>query len=308
MHTSVIAAIGHVAMQVRDLDAAVEHATGVMGLRVAERSAGRVDLTHGTPHHSLQYVRSEVDAVDHVGFQAAGPDAVTEIRARLRRENVPLISDRPLDPCLDHGLVFEAPGGFVCEVYSGMPEDQPAAYLATGVRPRRFGHLNFSVPDPQTMLRFFLEVLDFRVSDRFRGGAFIRCNAEHHGLGVLRGPGILHHHAWEVESIADLGRLGDVVDEMGSSLLAGPVRHGMGNNIAAYIEGPGHIVIEYYADMLRIFDEDTYVPGVWEEEGYKWYTRWAPQLPSPDARVRRLGAPPAPAAASLTEPSAAAGT
>jgi catechol 2,3-dioxygenase len=300
MRSSVIAAIGHVALQVRDLEGAVEHATTVMGLRVSDRSADRVDLTHGAPHHSLQYIRSDIDAVDHVGVEAAGPEAVAEIRARLSAENISLVSDGPLDDCLSDGLAFETPANFVLEIYTGMPQDQPIAYPGGGVRPRRFGHVNFAVPDPQPMLDLLVGVLDFRVSDYFRGGAFIRCNAEHHGMGVLRGSGVLHHHAWEVENIADIAHLGDLLDGLGSNLIAGPVRHGMGNNIAAYIEGPGNVAVEYYTDMYRIFDESSYVPGVWDEEGYKWYTLWTPQLPTPDARVRQLGAGPAPRPGGVT--------
>jgi catechol-2,3-dioxygenase len=294
MRTSVIAAIGHVALRVRDLEAAVEHATGVMGLRVVERSADRVDLTEGAPHHSIQYLRSDADAVDHIGLEAASPDAVQEIRDRLTRAGIPLLSDAPLDGCLNDGLAFAAASGFVFEVYSGMPKDQPAGGLSTGVRPRRFGHLNLAVEDPSALIAVLLDVLDFRISDHFRGGAFVRCNAEHHGLGVVKGPDVLQHHGWEVESIADLAHLGDLLDDLGTPLLAGPVRHGMGNNIAAYFEGPGGVAIEYYCDMLRIFDEDSYVPGVWhEEDGLRWYTRWAPQVPSVDSKVRTLGAPPA---------------
>jgi catechol 2,3-dioxygenase len=294
VRTSVIAAIGHVALRVRDLDAAVEHATGVMGLRVVERGADRVDLTEGAPHHSIQYLRSDTDAVDHIGLEAAGPDALPEIRQRLARAGIPLLSDRPLDDCLSDGFAFTAGGGFVVEVYTGMPKDQPAGGLATGVRPRRFGHMNLAVEDPSALIAVLVDVLDFRISDRFRGGAFVRCNAEHHGLGVLNGRGVLQHHAWEVENIGDLARLGDLLDDLGTSLLAGPVRHGMGNNIAAYFEGPGRVAIEYYCDMLRIFDENSYVPGVWDEDdGLRWYTRWTPQAPSPDSKIRTLGAPPA---------------
>jgi catechol 2,3-dioxygenase-like lactoylglutathione lyase family enzyme len=182
MQTSVIAAIGHVALQVRDLEAAVEHATTVMGLRVSDRSADHVDLTHGAPHHSLQYIRSDVDAVDHVGLEAAGPDALAEIRARLTAENIPLVSDGPLDECLPEGLAFETPAGFVLEVYTGMTQDQPTAYLASGVRPRRFGHVNFAVPDPQPMLWDEQGYKWYTVLDAAIAGA--RCT----GATARRGP------------------------------------------------------------------------------------------------------------------------
>jgi catechol-2,3-dioxygenase len=304
MGTRVIAAVGHVAIQVTDLESAVEHATTIMGLRVSERTADQADLTHGSPHHSLQYVRGDHEGVHHVGLVATDAEALAEIRDRLRVREIPLLSESALDPCLADGLAFVAPGGFVVEVYIGMPRDQPR-YQPTGVRPRRFGHVNFGASDPEILLDLFLNVLDFRVSDHFRGGAFTRCNSDHHGIGVLRGRDVLAHYAYEAESIADLGRLGDVLEDAGSELLTGPVRHGMGENIAVYIEAPGNNVVEYYTDMLRIHDETSYTPGVWDEAGYKWYTRWSPEVPGPDSRVRLLGAAPV---RGLTAPSAAAVT
>jgi catechol-2,3-dioxygenase len=291
MRKSVISAIGHVALQVDDLDAAVEHATTIMGLRVVESSSAQADLTHGAPHHSLQYIAAEENGFDHLGLEADGPEALQEIRDRLAKAGVPLLGDGPLDESLGEGIVFETPAGMIFEVYTGMPQDQPD-YSGRGVRPRRFGHVNFSVEDPQEMITFCGDVLDFRISDHFRGGAFLRCNAEHHGMGMLKGRGVLHHYAWEVEGLADLGRLGDLVEELGDRLIAGPVRHGMGNNVAAYIEGPGGVAVEYYADMYKIWDESSYTPGHWSEDDPGWYTRWAPDLPG--ERFRGLGAHQAP--------------
>src|ERR1700739_3086372 len=199
MRAYAISAVGHVAIQVRDLEAAVEHATTVMGLRVTNSSQDRVELTHGREHHSLQYIRSDVDAFDHVGLEASGSDALQEIRARLTARGMPLLSEAPLDEAIEDGFAFEAPGGFVFEVYTGMPKDEPF-FVSSGVKPIKFGHVNFAVEDPEALLEVLLEVLDFRISDRFRGGAFTRCNVEHHGIGVLRGPGVLAHHAWGVEN------------------------------------------------------------------------------------------------------------
>jgi catechol-2,3-dioxygenase len=291
MRSYAVSAVGHVAIQVKDLEAAVDHAISVMGLRVSERTDDRVDLTHGATHHSLQYYRSEVDAFDHVGLEADGSDALDAIRERLAEREIPLLTESPLDDQIEEGFSFEAPGGFVFEVYTGMPRSEPA-YSPTGVRPIKFGHVNFALQDPEALIDVLLGVLDFRISDRFRGGAFTRCNVEHHGIGVLRGDGVLAHHAWEVQSIADLGHLADLLDAQGTNVLAGPIRHGIGDNIATYMQGPAGVLVEYYTDMLRIYDESTYEPGTWDEDGYKWFTRWSPALPGPE--VRQMSLAPAP--------------
>lgn len=286
----VIAAVGHVALAVRDLDGAVAQATDVLGLARRSGTADAVDLTHGTPRHSLQLRRSPVDVLDHVGLEAADRDALDEIRGRLRAAGHPLLSESPLDEGIDAGFAVEAPGGVVFEIYTGMTGG-PAPLPSGGVRPTRFGHVNFAVPETGPLIAFLEDMLDFRISDRFRGGAFTRCNAEHHGIGVLNGRGTLHHHAWEVQSIADLGRLGDLLDDRGEQLLTGPVRHGMGNNIAAYFAGVGGEVVEYYTDMLRIWDEESYEPGDWPETGSRWYSRWSPALPDPAIQQMGIGLP-----------------
>src|ERR1700722_207438 len=96
----IVAAIGHTAVRVRDIDAALWNATEIMGMRETDRDGDSVYLTHGSTHHSLQYIASDVDAIDHLGFEAAGPDALERLRRRLADENVPIVSTQPLDDTL----------------------------------------------------------------------------------------------------------------------------------------------------------------------------------------------------------------
>lgn len=275
MNRPVIASIGHVAEVVKDLDAAVHNATQIMGLRVSAERDGAVDLTHGAPHHSLQYLAGEADALHHVGLAAADAAALEEIRERAGSA---LVQDRPFDPDLADGFVLEGPEGFLFEIYLGMPAGEPA-YAPTGVRPNRFGHVNLTAGDPGAMRAFLGDVLDFRVSDDVGGGYFLRCNADHHGIAVLPGEPRLHHHAWEVQSTVELGLLADRIDEAGGSVLWGPVRHGAGRNIAVYYTEPSGAIVEYYCDLDRIYDEASYEPQVWVMEDHKWWSRWAPLLP-----------------------------
>jgi catechol-2,3-dioxygenase len=275
----VISSVGHVALRVRDLDAALWTADRIMGLRVSGSADGWVYLTHGACHHSLQLRAGDVDTVDHIGLEAAGHDGLAEVRSRVHAGGLPVITDGPLDEGIEDGFAFAGPDGVVFEVYVGMAQGEPVDGL-TGVRPARFGHVNIHAPDPGPLIRTLQEVLDFRVSDLVRGGAFLRCNVDHHGIAVLPGPEArIHHHAWEVQTVADLGRLGDLLDEYGQHLIWGPLRHGVGRNIAAYFVDPSGMVVEYYADMQRIYDEATYVPEEWDMAGHRWWSMWAPLRP-----------------------------
>ena len=52
---------------------------------------------------------------------------------------------------------------------------------------------------------FLQRFLGFRLSDTVGSdGFFLRCNSLHHGIGLFRGRGPLHHHAWEVQSLGEL--------------------------------------------------------------------------------------------------------
>lgn len=277
---SAISAIGHVAVRVTDLDAAVQDATAIIGLRVSERVDDTVYLTHGAPHHSLQYIAGHENAVDHVALEANGAAGLAEVRDRVDRGGFEIVSDRPLDIGVEDGFAFVGHEGFVYEIYIGMAEDQPPCH-ATGVGPTRFGHYTFNPEDPEAASRFLQEILDFRVSDVVAGGVgqFLRCNVDHHGIAVVKGEGTLHHHAWEVRSIADLAKLGDLLDHEGRALIWGPVRHGIGRNIAAYFPQASGIVVEMYTDMERIYDEAGFEPRTWTTEDHRWFSLWGTHRP-----------------------------
>src|SRR5256886_6163643 len=71
-----ISSIGHVALQVPNLDASVAWATTVMGLREVAREGKTSYLTHGGAHHSLIYIEAGEGALDHISLQARDEDAL----------------------------------------------------------------------------------------------------------------------------------------------------------------------------------------------------------------------------------------
>jgi catechol-2,3-dioxygenase len=280
MQAPVICEVGHLAVRVRDLDAAEAVATSITGLQVTERTADEVWLSHGAPHHSLHYIRDDIDAVDHVGLVAPDAESIAEVRRRVDAAGLRTIADGPLGRGVSDGFAFQDAEGFVFEIYSRMAQ-APAEVAATNVviRPRRLGHINFFPRDAPQMQKMLIDVLDFRVSDWAGEGAFMRCNVDHHGIGVFPGPGVLHHYAWELPTIVELGAIADFIDARGESTLWGPMRHGIGGNIATYIQDPSGLVVEFYSDMQRIYNDATHVPGHWDTKGgHKWMSLWAPQL------------------------------
>lgn len=276
MSWGLISAMGHIGIQTTKLEESVFDATQILGLRETERTADAVYLAAGNVHHELVYVESDVDGVDSFGLVARDGDALRTIRKRVEDENFRIVSEKPRGAGIEDGFSFVGPEGFVFEIYVGMQENQ-APQLSFG--PDRYGHINFHPRDVGGMMRFLHRVLDFRLSDVIGDdfAYFMRCNPDHHGIALVRGEGTLHHHAWQTQSIADLGKLGDRLNKLGRDLIWGPVRHGAGHNIAAYFVETSGAVVELYTDLEQIYD-DARPPVVWGEDE-NWYNMWGQYRP-----------------------------
>jgi len=274
-----ITAIGHVALQVPNLDESVSWATTVMGLREVARDGGTSYLTHGGAHHSLMYIEAGDGALDHISLEAQDEESLHELNDRLARHGLRTL-DHAREPAVRESIRFEGPDRHVFEVFTGMAQDQPR-HTGRGVQPRKFGHPMLKSEQPRETQQFLERVLGFRVSDDVGDGTllFLRCNADHHGIGISKDGEGLHHYAWEVENLAVLGLLGDVLEKNNGRFLWGPGRHGAGGNLFTYHLDPAGCVVEYYADMIKIYDEATYRPGRWEMSDYRFANLWGPGIP-----------------------------
>ncbi|CAN5201605.1 VOC family protein [soil metagenome] len=271
MSRGLISEMGYVALQTTKFDESVDVATTLFGLRETVRSGRTAYLAAAAVHHELVYIESDIDAVDHFGLVADGPSALAEIRARVDAGGYRVISESPLVEGIDQGFAFVGPEGFAFSIYLGM--DRVAVTGAT-FGPDRYGHINLHPQDIDTMKNFLIDVLDFRISDIIGDdfAYFLRCNPDHHGIALIKGKGWLHHHAWQTQSIADLGKLGDRLFLAGKRLIWGPVRHGAGHNIAAYFVEPSGAVYELYTDLEQIYD-DKRPPIVWDADS-RWFNQW----------------------------------
>ena len=271
----------HVALEVPDLDASVRWATMVMGMRETRRENGTAYLTHADCHHSLQYIASERSALDHIALEAHDDAALDALVARLGAAGIALLSDTPQEHGLARAVRFAGPAGHVFEVFVGMDSAEPT-HTGTGIQPRKFAHPMLACEDTGETVRLLIETLGFRLSDDVGEGTlvFLRTNPDHHGVGVARGPRTgLNHYAWEVENIATLGLLGDVLDRNGGRFIWGPGRHGAGQNIFTYHFDPAGAIVEYCADIYRVWDEATYEPGHWSLEDARFANLWGPGPP-----------------------------
>jgi catechol 2,3-dioxygenase len=287
MTSGLISAMGHISLRTTDIAASLHDAQDVLGLRVTERAGATTYLAASAVHHELRYIESDSDGVDSLGLIARDGAAFKEIRRRIEAEGMPILRHKPKAAGLQDSFSFVGPEGFVFEIVLEVQPDRPSA-LSFG--PNRYGHFNFHPTDPTNMKNFLERVLEFRVSDVIgeNYGYFMRCNSEHHGIAIIRGGGTLHHHAWEAQSVAELTKLGDRLHLLGRQLIWGPVRHGAGNNIAAYYVEHTGSVVELYTDIDHIYSEHR-APVHWLENEV-WYNQWSDYVPD---GFRKIGVPPA---------------
>jgi len=165
----------------------------------------------------------------------------------------------------------------------GVLRDQP-------VRPTNLSHVALASPDHDATIRFFTEGLGFLVSDRLPFVAFMRCSEDHHNVAVQMGPGaFLHHTAWEVADVDEVGRGGAaMVAADPARHVWGLGRHAIGSNFFWYLCDPAGNFAEYVSDLDRITDAAAYEPPAWA--GAQMVRAWAPPMPPEFLTPRDLAA------------------
>jgi catechol 2,3-dioxygenase-like lactoylglutathione lyase family enzyme len=156
------------------------------------------------------------------------------------------------------------------------------AVLRTGrVRPRRLGHAVITTTDVAATSRYFTDLIGFKVSDYIGSvGTFLRCSTDHHNLLVLQAPSVyLHHTAWQVDDVDDVGRGAmAMLAEHPERHVWGLGRHHAGANFFWYLRDPAGNFSEYYADLDVIPEDAEWMPEV--HEGPLGIYNWGPPPPA----------------------------
>jgi catechol 2,3-dioxygenase len=265
-----IARIGHIAFTVTDLDRSTRFAQEIVGLREVKRTDELAYLTSTNRHHQLRLRAGSHHVCDEIGFDVDSPDNWTALRARVADAGFD-IADVD-DPLFAHVFHFDIEHGPTIAICSGVAATESVTYSALGARPRKLGHVTLASPDTRRVGSALEDVLGFRLSDRLPLGkhadgelTWYRCNTDHHAVGLCPGPAGVHHYAFQLDSFAALGAMGDHLLANGKRYIWGPGRHGPGQNLFAYFEDADGSMIELYTDMLQIETETTYQLSDWPD-------------------------------------------
>ena len=221
---------------------------------------------------------SDVDQLSAVGWEVADPRALQEAREHLQKAGVAFVegtAEELAERRVQELVRFSDPWDNVFELFHGITyESHPlvtpyAARFVTG--DQGMGHIVVPVLDDVEALRFYTDVLGFRLRDsmsmpgEFVGKEpgsqvwlrFLGVNPRHHSLAFLPMPNASKcvHIMLEVEALDDVGRALTRVRKHQAPLSATLGRHMNDEMVSFYVRSPGGFDVELGTDGLTVEDD-----------------------------------------------------
>jgi catechol-2,3-dioxygenase len=257
--------VGHIALRVADVDAAVAFQCEVLGMVESERVRGAAYLTCNERHHELILIEDPVSrGYDHVGFEVADPAALEAAKRSVGSAGGEVLGGvYDGEPGIDRALLVRGPGGHVFKLFCGM---ETGAAPEPGDRPVKFEHVSLKANRPRALERFLQRGLGFRFSDRMGMlASWWHCDADHHGVAIVFAPKPeLSHYAYTFENLNAMGRVADRLKRLrDQKLVWGPSRHGPGNNLFMYLKDHDGAMVELCADLAEMPPEGDYRARRW---------------------------------------------
>jgi 3,4-dihydroxy-9,10-secoandrosta-1,3,5(10)-triene-9,17-dione 4,5-dioxygenase len=277
-----IASLGYLRIESSDVAAWREFGVKVLGM-VEGRGPdpGAVYLRMDEFPARLVIVPGEADRLLASGWEVAGGEAFERVRRALDDAGVAVkggteaeLADRRVAEL----LCFEDPSGNALEVFCGAALEHRPAVSPYGNRfvtgDMGLGHVVLPVSEEGPALRFYTEVLGFRLRDSIRMAPelfgrppgpplwmrFLGCNPRHHSLALAPFPapaGIVHLMI-ETAALDDVGRALDRCARRQAPVSATLGRHANDLMVSFYVRTPGGFDVEYGTGG-RLVDDRTWV-------------------------------------------------
>lgn len=254
--------VRYVGYAVPNLEAERKFYRDAWGLREVAAKDGMVYFAaEGSPELYVVRLReSAVRRIDVIAFAAAGDADVDALHTQVVAAGCKIVfPPRRLDSVGGgYGFRFFSPDGLTFEVSSGVERGPSRHVDPKEALPEKISHVVLHSPDHKAAVRFFCDVLGFRVSDWLGDFmCFLRCNEWHHRIAVLPGPPCLNHVAYDMPDMDSMMRGVGKLRRHEFEVAWGPGRHTAGNNTFSYFVTPGGFAVEYTSELERV-DEATW--------------------------------------------------
>ena len=273
-----IMSMGYIRVASTDLDQWRTFADKVLGL-AASRGPNPEHLYYRIDEVSARVVvfPAEADRLEATGWEVADHQALQAARLHLKEAGVVFEEGTPdelAERRVQELIRFSDPWDNVFELFHGITyESRPivtpyAAKFVTG--DQGMGHIVIPVTDDVEALRFYTEVLGFRLRDsmsmpgEFVGKEpgskvwlrFLGVNPRHHSLAFLPmpNPAKCVHVMLEVDELDHVGRALERVRKHKAPLSATLGRHMNDEMVSFYVKSPGGFDVEFGCEGLRVDD------------------------------------------------------
>lgn len=287
--------LDHFALEVPDLEEAARFFTA-FGLDVQREAQGLGLYSVGNAHRWAMLLPGPSKRLHHLSFGVFAPD-LPRFRSLLEEQRIQRIDPPP--GIESRGLWVKDPDGLRIEIIAA-PKSSPSMKpdcefvsaragqvgapkrsAAPTVHPRRLAHCLTFTRDVARSIDFYTRVLGLKLSDRCGEAiAFLHGihGSDHHLIAFARSnaPG-LHHCAWDVRSVDEIGLGAMQMAQAGYASGWGLGRHVLGSNYFHYVRDPWSSYCEYTCDM-------DYVPSgsTWNAQDHApedAFYIWGPEPP-----------------------------
>ncbi|SFQ08986.1 3,4-dihydroxy-9,10-secoandrosta-1,3,5(10)-triene-9,17-dione 4,5-dioxygenase [Amycolatopsis arida] len=275
-----IRSLGYLRIEATDMAAWREYGLKVLGMVEGKGAdSDALYLRMDDFPYRLVIVPGETDRLAQAGWEAATGEELAEVRRRLEEHGVPVkdgTAELRAERRVDELITFEDPSGNTLEVFSGIALEHRRVVSPYGhafvTGEQGLGHVVLSTHDDEASLRFYRDVLGFRLRDSMRlppqlvgrpaDGPpawlrFLGCNPRHHSLAFLPMPtpsGIVHLMI-EVGNTDDVGLCLDRAKRRGVPMSATLGRHVNDLMLSFYMKTPGGFDVEFGCEGRQVDDE-----------------------------------------------------
>jgi 3,4-dihydroxy-9,10-secoandrosta-1,3,5(10)-triene-9,17-dione 4,5-dioxygenase len=268
-------------IEATDMDAWRQYGLKVLGMVEGKGAVpGALYLRMDDFPARLVIVPGEKDRLLVSGWETANAAELQEIRTSLDNAGVPYkegTAEQVQDRRVDELVIFEDPSGNTLEAFHGAALEHRRVVSPYGHRfvtgEQGLGHVVLSTDDDDASLRFYRDVLGFRLRDSMRlppqmmgrpadgPPAWLRffgCNPRHHSLAFLPMPtssGIVHLMI-EVENSDDVGLALDRALRKKVPMSATLGRHVNDLMLSFYMKTPGGFDIEFGCEGRQVEDSE----------------------------------------------------
>ncbi|GHG40083.1 MULTISPECIES: iron-dependent extradiol dioxygenase HsaC [Amycolatopsis] len=278
-----IRSLGYLRIEATDMAAWREYGLKVLGM--VEGSGTNPDALYLRMDDfpaRLVISPGSADRLAVTGWEVAHAAELAELRSRLDAASVPYKEGTPdelADRRVDELISFDDPSGNTQEVFHGVALQHRRVVSPYGHKfvtgEQGLGHVVLSTKDDEASLRFYRDVLGFRLRDSMRlppqlvGRAadgppawlrFFGCNPRHHSLAFLPMPtpsGIVHLMV-EVENTDDVGLCLDRAIRRKVPMSATLGRHVNDLMLSFYMKTPGGFDVEFGCEGRQV-DDDSWI-------------------------------------------------